>query len=196
MRPFSFVCLMAGVLLGCGLIVQSSSASGRKLLVLAPVSSGDTKYLSVMVDGIGQTIEDAHQVAVEKAQQVVIEFLRSQDPPIEWTPSLNYVQNHLTKNSADEANEIVELGKTYRRKLKVEVDGRTYREMLNFDRHERMEQRHSLLLKVLGCFVALFIAIAGYIRLDELTKGYLTNWLRILGISALIVACVVVWYFL
>ena len=42
-----------------------------------------------------------------------------------------------------------------------------------------VSQRMTLLAKVLAGILALLVTVAGYIRLEELTKGYYTRWLRL-----------------
>ena len=52
-------------------------------------------------------------------------------------------------------------------------------------RNQRMGDRMLGLGKVLGVLVVLLGGVAGYLRLDEWTKGYYTTWLR-LGVIGLI----------
>jgi hypothetical protein len=199
MRPFPFVCLLVPVLLGVGIYAHSADAPPRSRgFVLTPQPAADAKPFAAVVEGTGKSIQDAHDIALDKAHRAVADFLRDQDPPFAWTPTPAYVEQYLVKSNpaTDRTQEIDDLGKTYTRRLKVEIDGRQFRAMLNLDRHERMEHRHLLAAKVLGVLVVLCAAVAGYIRLDELTKGYLTNWLRAIGVGAVLAAAAALWYWM
>jgi hypothetical protein len=46
-----------------------------------------------------------------------------------------------------------------------------------------MNERMLFLLKFLGGLILLLATVAGYIRLDEWSKGYYTNWLRLAALS-------------
>ena len=50
-------------------------------------------------------------------------------------------------------------------------------------------QRHLLVGRILGSFVALFLVIFGYIKLEELTRGYYTTLLR-MGAGAVVLMAV------
>jgi hypothetical protein len=50
-------------------------------------------------------------------------------------------------------------------------------------RHGVMKDRMLVLLKIMGGLVALLATVAGYIRVDEWSKGYYTNWLRLAAMS-------------
>jgi len=52
-------------------------------------------------------------------------------------------------------------------------------EIASLDHQARRENRQFFLAKILAALVALFTAIASYVRLDEWSKGYYTGWLRL-----------------
>ncbi len=55
-------------------------------------------------------------------------------------------------------------------------------------RNSVMKDRMLFLLKIMVGMVALLATVAGYIRLDEWSKGYYTNWLRLAAMSCIAVA--------
>ena len=63
-----------------------------------------------------------------------------------------------------------------------------YRDILQRDSQYRMDQRLLWAGAGLAGLVVLFGAIAGYIRLDEWSKGYYTWWLRLGALGFLGVA--------
>jgi hypothetical protein len=55
-------------------------------------------------------------------------------------------------------------------------------------RNSVMKDRMLFLLKIMIGMVALLATVAGYIRLDEWSKGYYTNWLRLAAMSCIAAA--------
>jgi hypothetical protein len=76
------------------------------------------------------------------------------------------------------------LGERHLVKITLQVRDSDVREMLKQD---RLLQRHLLAGKVVAVLVALMAAVAAYLRLEDLTRGYYTRPLR-----AALGACVVV----
>jgi hypothetical protein len=64
---------------------------------------------------------------------------------------------------------------------------------LETQRERHAEKRMLVAARILGCLVALFAVVAGYIRLDEFTKGFYTGWLRLAGGVLLTVVGVGLW---
>jgi hypothetical protein len=145
----------------------------------------DAKGPPWTVTGRGADQPSADETALEKARDRVIVYLRTQDPPINWQPSLAYVQQNLAKKDPEQPKEVDDpiLGKVHERTLRVDVDAKHFREMVEMDRLERMEERELLLAKVLGGILGLLTAVFGYYKLDEMTKGYYTGWLRVAAVA-------------
>jgi hypothetical protein len=51
------------------------------------------------------------------------------------------------------------------------------------ERKEVSKERQTLLAKLLAGLLAGLVAVAGYLRLDEATKGYYTTWLRVASVA-------------
>ena len=67
--------------------------------------------------------------------------------------------------------------------LDVVLTAAQYREMREEDRKFRQKERLFILAKLLAAVVAVLAALAGYLRLDEATKGYYTTWLRLAAVG-------------
>ena len=89
------------------------------------------------------------------------------------------------------------LGRMRKVHLKVTLDPGDYNTIQKMDCEYRQQQRQILsqqrqvfLAKVLAGVVAVLVAVAGYFRLEEATKGYYTGWLRLaaVGLVAAVVA--------
>ena len=149
------------------------------------------------VKGIGATPEDAHQKALSKAQNEFLAYLHAQSPPVDWTPPAEFLRTHLKIHWGPETAEWnEEFGRDiYQVTLNVEVTPENREEILQQAHHYRVEQRQLWLAKVFAVVVVLLVGVAGYIRLDEWSKGYYTGLLR-LGLLALIAAAGAgVWWF-
>jgi hypothetical protein len=89
------------------------------------------------------------------------------------------------------------LGQMRRVHLKVELNTDDYGTIRRFDSEYRQQlrqvisqQRQLLLAKALAVVVAMLVALIGYFRLEEATRGYYTAWLRLaaVGLVAAVVA--------
>ena len=67
--------------------------------------------------------------------------------------------------------------------LRIGISSKDWQSLLREDRQVRSESRMLLLTKFLVGIVALLGAVAGYLRLEEMTKGYYTAWLRLAAIG-------------
>jgi hypothetical protein len=159
----------------------------------APVAADNGPKPMQPVVGYGRKLEDAEQDALEKAHKEVLDYLASQNPPVQWQPSPEYVSRNLVKHREEEGPEQREIGPVYKVTLTVDV-GSHLQDILKHDRHHRMEVRQLLLAKVLGGLVVLFAIAALYFRLEEYTKGYYTLWLRLAALGLAAVTGAGVWW--
>jgi hypothetical protein len=179
-----------------------SNAGARPVTPVAPeepISISEPADLGSppwVVVGRGEESDDAYQDALEKAQKKVTEYLRARSPPVQWTPKTGEI-GRLVKDQKEEEppRDVKELGLNHQTTLRVDISPEDFKKILQFDGRERMEERLLFLLKGLAAVVAVLAAIAGYIRLDEWSKGYYTGWLRLgaAGFVAAAVACL--WLF-
>jgi hypothetical protein len=154
--------------------------------------------------GVGITLESARQSALIDAYHQFLEYLKDQNPPIEWSPaSPDFVLQHLKTEWKEEKiredDEIAKLRKlptTYETTLAVAVLPKHREAILKLDQRYHSEQRMLWLGQVLGCVIALLAGIAGYVRLDEWTKGYYSGWLRLLAVGFVGAAGAGLWFLL
>jgi len=146
------------------------------------------------VEGWGLTSEDAEQMALENARRCVLDWLVLRDPPLEWRPNLNYIRNGLVKNK-DTLEDTEEPLKSWQGvRLQIEIDRAKWDAMLQKDGQVRSEARMVLLGKFLVGIVAFLGAVAGYLRLEEMTKGYYTAWLRLAAIGFVSLVGAGIWW--
>jgi hypothetical protein len=130
----------------------------------------------------GETKEKALEKALKDAQNHLIVFLREQSPPIAWKPPLEYVRDWLVKEVTPREKE-VGTDKVPGVDVVVQLNSDQLAAIRKLDQNERLEGRLATLAKLLAGFVAGLMALSGYIRLDEWSKGYYTGWLRIAAVA-------------
>jgi hypothetical protein len=157
------------------------------------VDIGDGKTTAWQITGeVRTSAEEARQAALTLAQATVTEYLTTRELPIEWKPTIGYVADRLVKSSQVESTDFEGgVGVMYRATLTVRLTPENRVEIVRHDRELHVQDRMVWLGKLLFALVALLAAVAVYFRLDEMTKGYYTGWLRLaaagfLGVAALV----------
>jgi hypothetical protein len=84
--------------------------------------------------------------------------------------------------------------------LKIGITPEAWGKILEEQRNDLVRQRNSVmkermlfLLKIMGGLVALMATVAGYIRLDEWSRGYYTNWLRLAALTCVGIVALAGW---
>jgi hypothetical protein len=162
------------------------------------------------VEGYGRSRNEAVEDALEKAAGKVKAFLREQKPAVAWSPSAAWVREHLADVEQAKRLDDVDLGgavgKVQCWSVRVSITPSRYREIVREDREYRAQQekanrevrsgeRMLLLGKVLAGLLVLLLGVVGYIRLDDVTKGAYTRWLRVGLGGVFAVACAVLLLF-
>jgi hypothetical protein len=127
----------------------------------------------------GRTEEIARQLALEAAQRELTGQLVKKIPSLRWTPSLEYTDERVKEVLPTEDKPEVAGLQMHGVKLLVELSGDDYREIEHLDQNMRRDQRQVFLARIIATIVTICAAVAGYLRLDEATKGYYTNLLRL-----------------
>lgn len=158
-------------------------AAGRQAGVVQPRVT--EKSPSWACEGWGQTREDAEENALKRAQERILAYLAANNHRLEWAPTLDYIKKNMIKESEPEQSKDFGdgVGELQGMKLIIEVSPKDWQYMLREDRRVRSEFRMLVLAKVVAGLVAFLGAFAGYLRLEELTKGYYTAWLRLAAIG-------------
>jgi hypothetical protein len=130
--------------------------------------------------GYGENWDYAYDCALKDAQAKIASWATAEDPSLQWKPSLALVQRLVKKleRSEDDVN-VEKVGLMRQVSLEVEVTQNDVNNIQREAREFRSTDRMILLSKILAGLVAFFAAIAAYFRLEDATKGYYTNWLRL-----------------
>jgi hypothetical protein len=193
MRPFSLLKWIPLVLLAGCAVGPSEGGTGRA------ASTGPTWDEKAY----GETIDNARKLAQEKARDKVEGYLEEHYPNIGWRPTIQRLlkagvvtvddpkQGELDHLRGYEATAHVDLRDENLRKLQVDVD-QAQEQAREQAQENAVFWRHILLGRILAALVALFLIVGGYLRLEELTRGYYTTLLRVgAGAVMLLIAAVV-----
>ncbi len=138
--------------------------------------------------------EEAKNAALDLAQQTVTDHLRKANPTLDWLPPTAYVADFMVKKKRVLDQEFGgSVGKMYRYILdEVRLSPEVRADILRHDREIHAQARMAWLAKVLAIVVALLAGVAGYFRLDHLTKGNCTRSLRLASIGFVVGAIIFV----
>jgi len=162
-----------------GIAQNAVPAEAKSEPTTKSTGAGDSKLPTWQVVSGWQTSKaDAERFALIGAQVALIDYLRTQESPLEWTPSLDFVAT-LKKARKDETRKFDSAGEMHQVTLEIKVTPQARKEMWQHDRDFRAGERMLWLARVLAAMVALLAAVAGYFRMEEMTKGYYTGWLRL-----------------
>lgn len=146
----------------------------------------------------GYDLEDpqaAQEAALRKAHESVEKYVREHYPTLNWEPTLEQLEKARVvqvegtpgTHKLDNGEEVQEAH------AKVEMT-RDYREALQrMVLHQHTRQRQWTAARGLAGFVALLLVCAGYLRLDEATRGYYTRLLRLAALGVLVGVGVGLW---
>lgn len=105
--------------------------------------------------------------------------------------------------AVEETREVGEPGKeteTRRVWLKVAISGDNWKRIKdeiqlveNQKRLKVTKSRMVFLVKILVGIVALLLTVCGYIRLDEWSKGYYTQWLKLAAVGCMVIVGLILW---
>jgi hypothetical protein len=148
------------------------------------------------VEGRGSNLKDAGREALRKAHRIIVEHLRSLDPPVEWTPSMAFVRDNLLGEPQEllsKKEEVVKGVVVRCWSWPLAISAKNWHAIQEFDRRERAQERMFTLGKVVATLVVFLGLVAGYIRLDEFSKGYYTGWLRLGAVAVFLIVSGGLW---
>jgi hypothetical protein len=177
--------LVAGWLVLIGLAQPQSVRSGT-----SPVRN-KTPYIPVLDNIEGElrlSEQEARRSAETKVRDKLVEFFREEGLQLRQPPALARLRPLLETHGKfsppeprPQADPIPCM--MYQVTAQVRVTDEIRKFMERQDREQQAQERMFALAKVLAGLVVFFIALAGYFRLDEWTKGYYTTWLRVAAVG-------------
>jgi len=86
-----------------------------------------------------------------------------------------------------------DLGEAVQVEMTLQIDQESIAKLADFERDGRMTQRMHLLARSLAVLVAGLFAVAGYVRLDEWSKGYYSGLLKAVAVVAVVGIGLLAW---
>lgn len=121
----------------------------------------------------------AYKDALDRARDRIEKELR-----LPMKPPRDFIRKFVEKKYTPAAGPTDNLiGETQTVQLDLEVSGEAWLQLAQMERGMRVQDRLEGLIRLSAIATALLACIAGYIRLDEYTKGYYTGRLRLLAIA-------------
>lgn len=140
---------------------------------------------SFAVKGYAPTAEEAKKDALDQASRVVRSALNLAHASVNESQLAGMISD--TQDESDVplgSSDGKELGAGKKVSLTFELTREYLRELVQQERGYVMEERMGWLARGLAVIVTALFAISGYVRLDELSKGYFTGVLRTVAILA------------
>lgn len=128
-----------------------------------------------VVGRISATETRARDDARVQLQQQVTTWLAT-DVPASWKPPAPLIDRLIQGTKIESIDK--DYGTLYKATLNVDSSPARRAEIIAAYQHERVVHRMGLMGGGLAGILTCLAALAGYIRADEATKGYYTNWLR------------------
>jgi hypothetical protein len=194
--------LAAGLVMVSGLGLSVSEASRRKSTRKAPPPPAATaRPVEEIVDGYGPNAKAARARALENALERIAEILRQEVGDPNWQVPADLLDPEKLEKEyavlsevdkpkpAPEANDDRALVARYKIQLTTDYIDAAQKQAMQ----ERVLARHGLLARLLGGLLAVLLVTAGYLRLEEMTRGYATQLLRLGAFIVLALTGLAIW---
>lgn len=139
----------------------------------------------------------ARQDALKAAARDLAVHLQARDPSYRYEPTARFLlENRLVDEGMMEEQDLSgpDAPKMFRNKLTLEVPMSKVSALLEEDRRERSVERLGQAGRGLAGLVVMLVALVGYFRLDDWTKGYLSTALKFTAIALAAAGAIALWW--
>jgi hypothetical protein len=158
-----------------------------------PIAVGP-KETRLLTGLISATEERARQEARKQLETEVTDWLELSGVPRSWKPSTQQIDAMIIETTMEPV--VKDYGTLYVAKLRLDVSPEQRALFIESYKRQLVHRRMVLLGGTLGFVLICLGAISGYIRTDEVTKGYYTNRLRLLAAGGVGAAGVLIYQML
>jgi hypothetical protein len=152
---------------------------------------------STSVHGVGPTARAARTdaEAIDRACQELAGYLKQNHPEIDWLPGADYLERAkmLQVVGEPEAKQSDRAGPYFEATIEVSVNREQLRELREVARQHRVQHRHHLAALTLVALSVLLAVAFGYLKLEEMTRGFYTNLLRAVAVGVLVLTGAGLW---
>jgi hypothetical protein len=145
------------------------------------------------------TLPEAWQAAEAKTMEKLRDYFQDQGLPVAYMPPITELRPLLARNwkYKEESKVFPEpVNRTMHWvTLEIPLVPELRGVLIQREREHRMQERMIWVGRILAGVVVLLIALAGYFRLEEWTKGYYTTWLRLATVGFIGSGVVALWLF-
>jgi hypothetical protein len=221
MRPTVWLSLVALALIAAGCAVQAPAADATR--VSGPVADRlpawtvESGWMATRDDAVLDALEKAQKHLGDHLQQQtppvewrpskeyvrdrLLKDVRKDEPGVAEAEARVTAMTVAGRQAREEVKNFGEgVGPMHRVWLRVEVSPRDRDDMYQQEqlfqeqqRQVRATERQMILAKALAGFVAVLAAVAGYLRLEDATKGYYTTLLRLGAVTFLGLVGAAIW---
>jgi hypothetical protein len=149
------------------------------------------------ISGQGTSPQAARQEAIKNAAEKLSAHLRARYPDFKYIPSPQFlIDQKMVDEGRDEKMTLSDPAapEVTLHTLVVEMREDHLNQLLVKDRQERGHERLWEAGHVLGGLLVMLIALVGYVRLDDWTKGYFSLPLKLGALSLAVAGPVVCWW--
>jgi hypothetical protein len=159
-----------------------------------PPAATSPKETRLLTGLISATEDRAREEARKQLEQEVTNWLELAGVPRSWKPSPRQIDAMIIETKVEPV--VKDYGTLYVAKLRVNVSPEQRAAFTESYQRQLVHRRLVFLAGTLGFVLICLGAISGYIRADEVTKGYYTNRLRLLAAGGVGAAGVVIYQML
>jgi hypothetical protein len=147
------------------------------------------------VQGVGKTRDEAEADALKRACEQVSKILTGQSGETIWKPSPAFLRQAGAIRLLGEPEAVVLPGdgENVRVKLAIELTPEVLGQVRQQIRMQRMGERQRVAARGLGAIMAVLLVVFGYVKFEDLTKGYYTTLLRLMALAALVATGLCLW---
>lgn len=140
--------------------------------------------------------KDARQNALEAAALALGDFLKERYPVFEWSPTPEFiVDQQIIVNETQEEQQLTdkEAPIMFTQTLSLELRESQLRAAFQENNKERVQARLWQAGRGLGGLLIILLAVIGYVRLDDWTKGYISLPLKLTAAAVAIAGPAALW---
>lgn len=140
----------------------------------------------------------ARDDALRAAARELSYYLKSRYPDFRYVPTPQFLLDQRMVDAGEDETQVInnapEAPVMVRHKVTIELREGHLESLLEEDRHERSVERLWWAGRGLGGLIIALLALVGYVRLDDWTKGYLTLPLKLGAVIIALVGPAVLWW--